>query len=155
MIFMFGIGAVCSPDSENRSPKVWKSTVYPTEANNDPNNDLSPVTCNMRTRHANWNWFKQACSTQNFELEHTRTDHIWKSDTYPRDSKAPKKSVRTICWFQAIFRGGVTSWSQKSDCRCIKLLIYPISVNIGLKWPLGNFASFMLLIGVVSVIIRL
>ena len=37
----------------------------------------------------------------------------------------------------------------------MKITIYPVAVHIGLKWPLGNFISFMLLIRVVSVIIRL
>ena len=35
MIFMFGKGAVWSTDSENRTPKVWKSIFYPIEPKND------------------------------------------------------------------------------------------------------------------------
>ena len=117
--FMMDSGVVLSTDSENRIPEVWKSTVYPTEVNNDPNNDPSPASCNMRTRGDNSNLFSRACSTQNFELARTKTDHIWKLDTYPIETHRDQKSHSALFASFKLLLGVV--WHPDSKNRILRV----------------------------------
>ena len=104
---------VWSPDSENRTPEVWKSSVYPLGANNNLNNGPSPLTSGKRTGHANSNRCSWACSTQNSKLWHSKTDHIWNWDSYPIHTRRDPKSPSALFVSCKLFFGVV--WSP--DCK--------------------------------------
>ena len=121
--FMVDSGVVLSPDSENRTPEVWKCSVYPIGANNDLNNAPSPLTSSTRTGHANSNRFWRACSTQNSETVHTKIDYIWKWDTYPIETQIHPKSPSVLFLsFKLLMR---VVWPPNSKNRIVDVQKWP------------------------------